>query len=366
MENGVFYFLGNVPSHINHALPLYRSLGGTFVVLSQNSLEYCKSYGVDVIMVDDQPNLFLEFEGELVKDTIDFLNKHASVVIYYEIYPIAEHLSALQIMLTHGNSFKDYYIDWRRELMPFYDYFAGLGPLWEKKTIEAGVERDKILKVGLARQDDIVSSRGSDRKTKKILKAFGRRGKKVVTYMPTWWGPTSVNDVGLNILRYLSEEYVLIFRPHPSTPSELIDRYIEIIDTEKLNAFYVPEGNQYHLSIDDILSGSDLFIGDMSSVVLEALLAMKPILIAYGSGDRGQEEALYRPIFPALKAHPSITEHNVVKVNELIDAAINQSKSEVNYITSINRVFYGAEGGNVRQIEGFIKEKLRDRAFNDR
>ena len=246
-NRGIYYFLGNVPSHINHALPLYREIGGTFVVLSQEAYDYCKGYGVDVIMVDDNSGLFLQFDTSDVKDTIDYLNDNARVVIYYEIYPIAPLVKAKQIMLTHGNSFKDYYIDWRREFLPAYDYFAGLGPIWEEKTIDAGVDPDKILKVGLARQDDIIMNRGKNSKAKKIQHAFNRRDKKIITYMPTWWGPTSANEVGKKIVRYISEEYILIFRPHPSTPGELINEYLDVISHDKLNTFYVPQGNSFGL-----------------------------------------------------------------------------------------------------------------------
>ena len=132
-----------------------------------------------------------------------------------------------------------------------------------------------------------------------------------------------------------------------------------VINSEKLNTFYVPEGNDFNLSIDDILNGSDLFIGDMSSVVLEALLTMKPILIAYGSGDRGQEEDLYRPIFPALKAYPSITENNVAEINKYIKAALDQPINKEHYTKSINRVFYGAEGGNIQQIKRIITDNIK-------
>ena len=174
--------------------------------------------------------------------------------------------------------------------------------------------------------------------------------------MPTWWGPTSVNDVGKSLIRYISEEFILLFRPHPSTPQEVIDGYKRIIDTEKFNAFYLPEGNEFKLTIDDILIGSDVFIGDMSSVVLEAMLTKKPILIAYGSEDRRQDERLYAPINQVITQQPPITSRNVSAINQIIDDALKNPIDNTLYDTCIGNVFYGTNGDTIDVLIRNIKQ----------
>lgn len=359
-RNGVYYFLGNVPSHINHALPLYKVIGGTFIVLSRDAFEYCKRQGVDVVCIDDDSSLFLEFSPDEVGRTVCYLNTHARVVIYYEIYPIAEHLKAKQIMLTHGNSFKDYYIEWRQRYMPYYDLFAGLGPIWKLATEKAGVPSEKIIEVGLARSDEIIKGRRKQWATRrKVASKLGvSKWLKVVSYMPTWWGPTSVNELGKSILRCMPEDYLVIFRPHPSTPQAVIDEYVNLIEEERLNTFYLPEGNEWNLSLNDILISTDVLIGDMSSVVLEALLADIPILIAYGDGDRRQDVKLYDPVMPALRAYASIDMGNVGRVGNMVADAIRLGVNKDVYGESKDAVFYGLEGDNVDKIKTAIRRLM--------
>ncbi len=355
-RNGVFYFLGNVPSHINHALPLYRSIGGTFIVLSEEAFRYCKNFGVDVVCATDNDSLFLEFTDDEVAATINYLNRHASVVIYYEIYPIARSVRAKHIMLTHGNSFKEYYIEWRQRYMPYYDLFAGLGPIWEEATRKAGVPKSNIIEVGLARSDEVLIKRHKRQAKRRVYRALGiSRKKSTVAYMPTWWGPTSVNDTGKEIIRELSEEYLVIFRPHPSTPKEVIDEYTAIIEDEKLNVFYLPEGNDLHISLNDILTAADVFIGDMSSVVLDALLADLPIIIAYGEGTRMQDKAIYTPMLPVITLYPSITHKTVSDINAIIQEAVRTGINPQAYSDTKKALFYGLDGDNVAVIKKVIK-----------
>lgn len=358
-RQGVYYFLGNIPSHINHALDLYHSIGGTFVTLSEDVFHICERQGLDVICVDDKPELFLEFEDKKLERTIRYLNEHASVLIYYEIYPLAKSITSKQIMLTHGHSFKKYYIEWRQKYMPYYDLLAGLGPGWAEETASAGVAKEKVLKVGLVRSDAVIRDAGKVKGGRRISKLLDLdSAKPIITYMPTWWGPTSVHDVGIEILRNIPEKYSFIFRPHPQTPVELICKYQHIIDSEKLNACFVPEGGYKNVQLVDIYRASSAFIGDMSSVMLDALLTNKPLLFAYGNGEYSQEESVYEPIREIRDMYPSITMDNVRKIGSIVEEALNKEVNYPLYRQVQRRVFYGLEGNSKEIITRKIKDLL--------
>src|SRR5688572_3321738 len=97
----IYYFLGNITSHILHALPLHKKLGGTFVVLSEKAKKEVEKYNVPVITIDNKPRRwtrygykikpvfhYLKIDSDLRK-TSEFLNKNAEVVLFYELYDFA-------------------------------------------------------------------------------------------------------------------------------------------------------------------------------------------------------------------------------------------------------------------------------------
>ena len=95
--SGIYYFLGNITSHIIHALP-YQQLGGTFVVLSDKAKKEVEAYNVPVINLDNKPFKLTRFGYKVklvhhytkidkrLKKTVDYLKSHARVVIFYELY----------------------------------------------------------------------------------------------------------------------------------------------------------------------------------------------------------------------------------------------------------------------------------------
>lgn len=324
-RNGVYYYLGGVGSHISHALPVYRKIGGIFIVTSQEAYDSCRKLNVSVIMVDNRPDLFLQFPFKELKNTINYLNTHAKVITFYEIFSIHDKLVAPQIMLAHGVGFKDYYIEWRRAYLPYFKYISGLGKYWESRILTQGVKKEQIAKVGVARMDSVMKMKGRVYRQRTARRLGLNPRKEIISYVPTWWGPTSVNDTGKTIIRMLSEEYSLIFRPHPSTPSELIQEYEDIIQSEKLNAVYVPDGKYKNVDINDIYRASSAFIVDMSSVSIEAMMTDKPILFAFGGKDRDQGEVVYKPIQRFYNACQHITGDDAHLINKKLKKALEAS-----------------------------------------
>lgn len=354
-NNNIYYFLGNIHQHIIHALPLYNKIGGTFIVTSQESYEYCIARGVRAIVLDDRPDLYLQYDDTEVERTIDYINQNAKVVLFYEVFSVIESMTApYKIMLNHGNSFKDYFIKWRRKPTLAFDYYAALGPVWEQKVLSLGYPPERMLKVGLARWDKIIKSAGHVSQRKKLNKILDLNpDKPAIAYMPTWWGPTSVYDIGKDILRYIPSDYEVIFRPHPDTPPELI-KDIQGLIRLRNNIYYVPEDGRNKIDLTTIYAACELFIGDMSSVTLDAMLLNKPMIFAFGNGKHAQDEAVYEPVKEIYQSSAHVNADNVMKIDGMLKESFQKSIDIQAWRMSQERVFYGLDANNVRTLKKFI------------
>ena len=362
-RNGVYYYLGGVASHLAHALPVYKKIGGTCIVTSRSAYDFCVKSNVAVVMLDDNPELFLQFEKKQVKKTIEYINTHARVVLYYEIFSINEWINVPQIMFAHGVGFKDYYIEWRQEYLKYFTYIAGLGPFWEERILTQGVKKKQLARVGVSRMDTVMNIEGRVLGRRTLARRLGLDpAKPIISYMPTWWGPTSVNDTGKTIIRMLSERYSLIFRPHPSTPLELIREYEDIIATEKLNTVYFPDGKYKDVSIDDVYRASSAFIIDLSSVSIEAMMTDKPLLFAFGGSDRDQGEAIYDPIKNFYDMCEHITKDNAYLITESIERAL-RTKMDIASLNEAKALFtYDIRGTATEQTVELVKKTVSSSA----
>lgn len=355
-KRDVYYFLGNIHQHIIHALPLYRVLGGTFIVTSRDSYEFCVSRGVKVVMLDDRPDLYLQYDASEIRQTIDYINKNARIVLFYEVFTAMQAMTGpCKIMLNHGNSFKDYFIEWRQEPTLAFDYYVTLGPVWEQKVLRIGYPEDKMVRVGLARWDEIIKSAGRVSRRKKVNKMLDLDpSKPLIAYMPTWWGATSVYDIGWDILRYIPDDYQVIFRPHPDTPIELINKIKYLIKLRE-NIYYLPENESRGLELTSIYAASELFIGDMSSVTLDAMLTKKPMIFAFGKGKRAQDKSVYEPVREIFENSAHLNAENVEELGRMIKESLEKQTDQRAWQTSLERVFYGLKADNISKLSKFIR-----------
>lgn len=373
-DTGIYYFLGNITSHILHALPLQKELGGTFVVLSDKSRKKIKRrYDVPVINVNNKPRQWVKFSwrvakpvtnyvkiGRDLKATTDFLNAKAKVVIFYEPFDFASDVRLTKpktVFLTHGFMLKKYMtLSNRLEIIKQYDYMAAIGPHMKRQFIKDGVEPEKLVDIGIARTDEIVRHTGEILMTKEFIKTLKIDStKKVISYMPTFWGASSIYSTGLEILRNFPDKYTLFFRPHPQTPSKILAKYFQIMDS-KSNIVYVPEGKYKNVGLTDILNASSAIIGDISSVMLEAILIDKPLLFAYGDGEHRQEEYDYVAIKSVVDHSESINSTSAKSLDDVIERALNKGINAALWQKTKDDIFFHNDGTSVKSIARFIKE----------
>jgi CDP-glycerol glycerophosphotransferase (TagB/SpsB family) len=355
-----YYFVGNITSHALHLLPLHKILGGKVVVLSEAAKrEVEKQFELPVICLQDSPETTLEIESKHAV-TFDFLEKNASQIIFYEIFKFKDRRlvpkKPVTFFLTHGNMLKNYMNDQtqRSESAKDYDYIAGLGPFMKAKFIkESNIPQKKILDVGIARTDDILdheTQKKRKERTKQQLKDYGLKDNQpIVSYLPTYWGDSSVYNTGLKIALFIKKEHFLIVRTHPQTNNVILFAY-KTIALLKKNVLFAPHGSRVDLALEDVYAVSDAFIGDISSVMLEAILLKKPLLFAYGSGGHRQDAAAYEAITGVVRHSYEVNESSVKDVSNTISTALDKGISENIWSDTISSTFFLCGGRCAEEI----------------
>lgn len=372
-NNGVYYFLGNIPSHILHALPLYKKLGGTFVVLSHKARRELEKYNVPVIVLNNYPYRLKRFGVKLkpvsnylsiddrFKKTTDFLEANAKVVIFYELYdfqPSVRLSRPKTIFLTHGNMIKNYMAQNNRlKILEQYDYMAAIGPVLKRQLIERdGVDAVKLVDLGIARTDEIVQNRGRI-VIHPELPVTGTL--PVISYTPTFWGASSIYGTGLEIVRNFPDSLTLLFRPHPQTPHKVLKNYLSVIKT-KPNILYVPDGQYKDVGLKEIIDASSVIIGDVSSVMLEAILSNKPLVFAYDADPKAA--ALQKGDYASIRGIVDYSEHldidNAKYVEGIIENAIKKGVDQRLWKTTSEQLFFHSDGTSTAAIETFVQSLL--------
>jgi hypothetical protein len=366
--DGVYYFLGNITSHVVHALPLQRLLGGEIVVLSEQARQALAWVDAPVIAIDDLPQRWRRTGRRFTRTdqylhvpraaraTTQFLEERARVVLFYELFDFAPAVRLQQprtVFLSHGAPIKPYYSGRDRiRLLREYDHVAALGPHNKQFLLEAGVEPDRVVDLGLARTDEVVARRGPRRFSPEIARLLGPHDReKVFAYLPTFWGLSSVGTVGLRIVTEIPSDHVLLVRLHPQTPPDLVERYRELVRSRP--RVFLLEGDAPGLGLLDILVGADAVIGELSSVMLEALLLDKPLLFAVD--DDSLEILRGVPPLRAVVDHATLLRQDSPHVGQLLAQAIERGIDQGAWSRAMREMFYDADGTSVRHIAEFVR-----------
>lgn len=369
-ENGIYYFLGNITNHILHALPLQKVLGGTFVVTSERARQELVRYNIPVVCIDNRPfrwqkvgrrpqpiHEYIVMDHKL-KKTYDFLNTHARVVIFYELFDI-QHPDWLnkpkKIFLPHGNMLKSYMTMHPQRLKNImqFDYMAALSPYMRQKFIADGVPEEKLVDISIARADelrDAIKHPESIRQQTASALAIDTR-KPIVLYTPTFWGDSSIYHTGLELVKNISDDYALLFRPHPQTPKRLLKKYLRIIK-QRDNIHLIDTSS--NISLAHLLIASDVIVVDRSSIVLEALLTDTPLVFAYDTYEPVATSD-YESIADVVTYSQKLTRGSNAHTNEILHTALHKGVNKTIWNNTRQTVWFHHKDSAVKAIVRFIK-----------
>jgi len=134
---------------------------------------------------------------------------------------------------------------------------------------------DSILATGISRTDVFYDETFIEQATDKFYKAYPMaEGKKVILYAPTFRGtvknPQTENPIDLeNFYNKLKDDHILVFKLHP-----FMKCGFEI--PEHLSSFAFDVSGT--MSIDEMLTLTDICISDYSSLIFEYSLFKKPMV----------------------------------------------------------------------------------------
>lgn len=329
------------------------------MVLSKDAEDALKMYDVPVVRLDDSPGLFLHLDSS-IKNTVEFLNKNAKVVLFYELFdfPKLHNLKRpKKVFLTHGNMLKSYMTSNKHRIKMFrnYDYMVALSPYLKRQFIEDDkIPAKKLLDLGIARVDDVIRHAGKIVGKKKICEAVGLNPSlPLFSYMPTFWGASSVYHIGKELARNFPEGYNLAFRPHPQTPPAVIAEYEEIIKT-KPNIRYIPDGFSKDIDMLALFNASSAIIGDVSSVMLEAILVDKPLIFAQVTGREEQEEKDLESIKELVQYAGILDADTVRDLPFMLENVLSRGINEEIWSMIKARTFFHYDGTSVQSIGDFI------------
>ncbi len=366
--SGVCYFLGNITSHILHALPLWKSTGGEFVVLSRAARERLEPYGVPVRVVDDIPYAWRRtgprFERtdqylhvpSSARRTVAYLEEHARVVLFYELFDFGRPLrlrGPRTVFMSHGNGIKPYFTGRNRVRLANDHYaVAAPGPYGREVLAGLGVRRDVLVDLGIARTDEVLARRGPRTMTTQLRKVVGDvDGSSVFTYVPTYWGPTSVDTLGFELVAGVRDNQVLLVRLHPQTPDRIVAAYR--LAASRRPHVHLLHADRQGLGLLDVLAAADAIVGDVSSVMIEALLLDKPLVFAVDDASKGmltRDHPISRVVEKSAHLWPGTRDHAAT-----LDAAVGAGIDSSVWEATKQQLFFHADGTSVQHIAEFVR-----------
>lgn len=148
-----------------------------------------------------------------------------------------------------------------------------------------GISRDKVKATGIPRTDIFFDKEYIKTKKEEIYDKYPiLKEKKVILFAPTYRGsPYSskayydFNQLDLEkIYEKLKEDYVFVFKWHPTIYNNTQKGICILPDTSKYNDFYLDLS--HYRDINELLLVTDILITDYSSVIFDYVLVNKPII----------------------------------------------------------------------------------------
>jgi len=272
-------YYANQVYQFSYANPIYRRLGGTFVVPKRRKWLRFKRYMRN---------------GNLFPEVKTFLNTPPIKVSDYKQMPgtgnviismtntrfVCPEGPCTTIFVGHGTGDRKY--GGNLKSLASFDYHFISGPKHLEKLKDSGVKipEEQLITIGNPRFDDYVNGT-LDRE--KCMDDMGivDRDRKTVLYAPTWKrGKGTLHQFVYHFCRALTGEFNLIVRPH-HFEAKWLPKIKAWAAINRIKHVYLSNPNDllHHDTMSDFLV-SDLLISDTSSIQYEYLITDKPMIVA--------------------------------------------------------------------------------------
>lgn len=361
----IAYLLFQYHYQFDHCIPFSNQFGGTYITTTEESYNFLKNLNLSVELIMANSG-YQHLSGIHVNQIISFLSKEKfDLVIFTDILPEFSETTLLQkieiptFFVSHGFSDKDYYCPFRKEVMNDFNYILSYGPIFTDYLENHVGVKTNIIKYGLPRLVDLNKKIQEEEQKisikNTILQKYNLKEKTIILYAPTWFTYfTSVKDIGEKIIKNIDKnKYVILFRPHPLTPEEYLEKFIALYDEN-----FILVANE---DLIDLILISDILIGDDSSLNYDFLVTKKPIIYTWSKrypkwkisrSKLMMSKSLKKEYW---KSVPKISRWNVSKVNKIIENALKPTKNEQKMVSAfIKNCYYNYDKINYSDLKQII------------
>ncbi len=345
---------------LSYALPLYRAVGGTFLVKNIRKWIQFKKYMRGLGRTDLSRNLLntpavkkknpyedQELSGILITPSVEGFCPHNSKMVY--------------IYTGHGSGDKPYLGERIYEKMASFDFHFLAGPknLQKLKDKHVDIPKDRLIKIGNMRFDAYVNGQ-INRATECARLGIRNPARKNVLYAPTWkWGQGSLARHAHRFCEEISPHYNLIIRPHGHDRMK-IPQLRRWIDQKGFKHVYF--SNPSHLAQDDTMrdfAASDILISDRtSSIVYEYLITAKPIIVI----GNDFEATHHMPDHLLIDGVAETWDASAAIVSLIERSYRMHAKKQSEYARLLESCFYYNDGKSTQRAVQFIEHTLKELA----
>jgi len=337
----------------SHAWPLYREIGGEFLVPSLKRWWQFKRYMRN-------GNLFPERKTFMNTPPVSILNikkpiKVNGVVLSLSTATLEQaDKNSITVFIGHGTGDKRYPGNEVKKQFDLFNYVFVSGPKHLEKLKDTGIElpESKLIKTGNLRFDDYVNNQiDADR----VIKNLGivDAGRKNILYAPTWrWGNGTLLKYAIPFSKSLGDDYNLIIRPHAHDRMHIAKLQAEIKNLGLQHIYFSRPSDLLNHDVLDDFYISDLLISDTSSIVYEYLITQKP-LVVIDNGFRDGHDMPAKYDINAIVKH--YDESKDIK-GLVADTLEHHDPMKHGYHDMLNHCFYFNDGKNVARAVEFLKK----------
>ena len=265
-----------------------KKLEGSFKLID-NYLKKENEYNLNYILIKYENSLIgnIKYLFNCIKQ-VYYVNTSKVILLDYNNYVVSNfkksEVKVIQVWHARG-AIKKFGNDIKRDYkIKNYDYILCTSEEWKKPYSTAfNVDEKNVVVTGIPKSDILFSKETMEQYKKNILKKYPKiKGKKVVLFAPTFRGDpikdVKYKEINIDYIKEnLGDEYVFIYKLHPSLGDKVISNDKDII-------------NANNETLIKIFSVADYLLTDYSAVVFDFSILNKPIILFAPDLDEYKEE----------------------------------------------------------------------------
>lgn len=345
------YYIANSIYQFAYALPVYKRIGGTFVVHNKKKYKHFMREMAGVAAHGENNN---KSTPDIIIVKREDVNQLEGILFFLAntINPGAQYEKSITLFHEHGTSDKKYEggSPIAIKKLEKYDYILLSGPKNKVRLHDIGLDlpESKMIQIGCLRFDDYLSNIIN---REDAIHALGiiDEDRPTILYAPTWkFGNGTFKALANHFIKTITKDYNLILRPHYHDRRYARLLYLSHKLLGRKNVYYSPPEKLILADTYAAFAASDLLISDMSSVIYEYLITGQPIILA-SNAFQAQHKM---PDALSVRPHVKIYDGQI-PINDLIKAELGRSNGI--YSSLLTNCFYNTSGGAVEKTVSFIQ-----------